>query len=123
MADEACRLLSERRMLMDKEETIAVFTRDMSEYLRCSDLTETKSFIRSFVKEIAVRPGRATIRYTLPIPEEGTSVLRDASDVALRSPAINTVPFRWRNWPGVRRGGGVSRLERTEGFERRVEAP
>ncbi len=64
----------------------------MGEYLKSSDLTETKSFIRSFVKEIVVRPGRATISYTMPIPGDGASGLRDASDIALRSPVINTVP-------------------------------
>ena len=91
-ADEARRRLSGRRVLLDNAETIAVFARDMSEYLESSDLTETKSFIRSFVKEIVARPGRATINYTMPIPGDGASGLRDASDIALRSPVINTVP-------------------------------
>ena len=42
----------------------------MSEFLRTSELTESKAFIRSFVKEIVVVPGTATIRYTIPTPPD-----------------------------------------------------
>ena len=31
---------------------------------------ESRAFIRSFVKEIEVRPGKATIHYTIPTPED-----------------------------------------------------
>ncbi len=33
-----------------------------------SDRTESKAFIRPFVREVAVAPGEATIRYALPLP-------------------------------------------------------
>ena len=42
----------------------------MSEYLRSSELTESRVFIQSFVKEIEVRPGKATIHYSMPTPED-----------------------------------------------------
>ena len=35
-------------------------------FLVTSELTESKASIRSFVKEIKVRPGKATIRYIPP---------------------------------------------------------
>ena len=39
-------------------------------FLTESEPTETKAFIRSFVKQVAVRPGWATIHYTIPGPED-----------------------------------------------------
>ena len=51
-------------------DTITAFAQDMSEYLKTSELTESKAFIRSFVKEIEVRPGKATIHYSIPTPED-----------------------------------------------------
>ena len=42
----------------------------MCEFLKTSELTETKAFVRSFVKEVLVRPGGATIVYTIPTPED-----------------------------------------------------
>ena len=47
-------MLSERRSFRDEVETIAAFAKDMNWFLQESELTETRSFIRSFVKEIVV---------------------------------------------------------------------
>ena len=69
-AEEARSVLAQRRMLLDSADTIAAFAKDMSEFLMTSDLTETKAFIRTFVKEIGVRPGNATIHYTIPTPPD-----------------------------------------------------
>ena len=44
----------------------------MSEYLKTSELTESRSFIQSFVKEIVVEPGKAAVRYTIPISQSTT---------------------------------------------------
>ena len=41
----------------------------MREFLKGSELTETKAFIRMFVKDITNRPGTATIHYTIPISQ------------------------------------------------------
>ena len=53
-----------------QRETIATFAAEMSEFLKTSELTETKAFVRSFVKEIVVKPGRAAIVYSIPTPDD-----------------------------------------------------
>ena len=68
-AEKARVLLSERRVILNEVDTITAFARDMSDYLVKSSLTESRAFIKSFIKEIAVAPGKATIRYTIPISQ------------------------------------------------------
>ena len=82
-AEEARAILSKRRVTLDKVETITAFARDMSEYLTESELTESRAFIRSFVREIEVRPGRATFHYTIPTPEDSPIGGADLAEVAL----------------------------------------
>ena len=55
----------------------------MSEFLKTSELTETKAFVRSFVKEVLVRPGGVTIVYTIPTPEDSPTGGADAAEIAL----------------------------------------
>lgn len=50
------------REVLDDVDTITAYAEDMSEFPGTSELTESKAFIHSFVKEIAVAPGAATIR-------------------------------------------------------------
>ena len=69
-AEEARALLKERRQLLDSADTIAAFAEDMSDFLKKSELTETKAFVHSFVKKIEVKPGKATIVYSIPTPED-----------------------------------------------------
>ncbi len=88
-AEEARAVLSKRRVTLDKIETITEFARDMSEYLKTSDLTESKAFIRSFVKEVSVKPGRATILYTIPTPEDSPVGGRDTAEVILNGGVMN----------------------------------
>ncbi|MDE2842592.1 MAG: recombinase family protein, partial [Chloroflexota bacterium] len=66
-ADEARAILSMRMTGLGDEETIAAYVMEMSSFLMESDLTETRAFIKSFVKEIGVVPGKAVIRYTIPM--------------------------------------------------------
>ena len=68
--DEARAGLAERRRILDRVETITTFAKEMGEFLRTSEITETRSFIRSFVKGVAVEPDRAVISYTVPMPED-----------------------------------------------------
>ena len=82
-ADEARTLLSERRQFLDSADTIATFAEDMSEFLKTSELTETKAFVRSFVKEVEVKPGKAAIVYSIPTPEDSPIGGADAAEVAL----------------------------------------
>ena len=90
-AEEARAILAERRALLDRAETIAAFAADMSEFLRTSELTETRSFIRSFVKEIQIRPGKATIVYTIPMPEDSPIGDSDTAELALTDGVRSTI--------------------------------
>ena len=87
-ADEARAILSKRRVL-DKMETITAFAKDTSEYLKTSQLTESRAFIRSFVKEIEVRPGKATIHYSIPTPEDSPIEGGNAAEVLFNGGVMN----------------------------------
>ena len=65
-AEEARTLLSDRRQFLNSADTIATFAEDMSEFLKVSELTQTRAFIHSFVKEIEVKPlqGRHRLLHT-----------------------------------------------------------
>ena len=90
-AEEARAVLAERRVLLDSADTIARFASEMSEFLRTSELTETKTFIRSFVKQITVKSGQAVIHYTIPTPEDSPIGSADAAEVALTQRVMSTV--------------------------------
>ena len=71
-AEEARGLLKERRQLLDSADTIATiatFAEEMSDFLKTSELTETRAFVHSFVKEVQVKPGKAAIIYSIPISQ------------------------------------------------------
>ena len=68
-AEDARALLLERRVVLDDVKTITAYANDMSEFLKTSELTESRAFIESFVKEIVVSPGNAVVRYTIPISQ------------------------------------------------------
>ena len=76
-------LLAERREYLDSADTIAAFAEAMSEFLKTSELTETKAFVHSFVKEVQVKPGRAAIVYSLPTPEDSPIGEADSAEIAL----------------------------------------
>ena len=44
-AEEASKLLSDRRQFLDSADTIATFAEDMSEFLKTSELTQTRAFV------------------------------------------------------------------------------
>ncbi len=92
-AAEAKAMLSERRVVLDDVETITAYAEDMSEFLKTSELTESRAFIESFVKEIVVSPGSAVVRYTIPMPEDSRIPGRDAEEVALHSPVLSIVKY------------------------------
>ena len=68
-AEEARALLKDRRQFLDSADTIATFAEEMGEFLNNSELTETRAFVHSFVKKVEVKPGKATIVYTIPISQ------------------------------------------------------
>ena len=90
-AEEARALLSDRRQFLDSAETIATFVAEMSEFLKTSELTETKAFVGSFVKEIVVKPGRAAIVYSIPTPDDSLIGGADAAEIALNGSVMNSV--------------------------------
>ena len=97
-ADEARAMVAERRVVLDDAETITAYAEDMSEFLKTSELTESRAFIESFVKEIVVSPGGAVVRYSIPMPEDSRMAGRDTEEVALRSPVLSTINNGGRYW-------------------------
>ena len=90
---EARAALSERCEVLDDVGTITAYPEGMREFLRTNELMESKAFIRSFVKQIAVAPAAATIRYRSRCPGEvrgggarrwaGGSLVRRATEFAM----------------------------------------
>ena len=66
---EARASLGQRRKVLEQVETITAYAQDMSRFLKKSGLTERRTFIESFVKEIVVTPDNALMRYTIPISQ------------------------------------------------------
>ena len=89
--EKARALLKERRQFLDSADTIAPFVAEMSEFLKTSELTETKAFVGSFVKEVVVKPGRAAIVYSIPTPEDSPIGGADAAEIALNGRVMNSV--------------------------------
>ncbi len=97
-AEEARALLSDRRQFLDSADTIATFAAEMGEFLKTSELTETKAFVRSFVKEIVVKPGRAAIVYSIPTPDDSPAGGADAVEIALNGGVMNSVRHGGPDW-------------------------
>ena len=90
-AEEARGLLKERRQLLDSADTIATFAEEMSDFLKTSELTETRAFVHSFVKEVQVKPGKAAIIYSIPTPDDSPIGGADAAEIALNGRVMNSV--------------------------------
>ena len=108
-ASEAQSLLSLRRASVQDMERVAAYAVEMSDFLMESEVTETKAFIRSFVKDVLVRPGAATIHYTIPTPEDNDIGGADIAEIALSRQVMNTVT---RGGPGgIRTPGLLNAIE------------
>ena len=68
-SEQARAALAQRRKVLDDVNTIAAYAKDMRGFLNESELTERRTFIKSFVKEIVVMPDDALLRYTIPISQ------------------------------------------------------
>ena len=90
-AEEARAILSQRREVLDDVETITTYAQDMSEFLKDSELTERRAFIETFVKEIVVMPGKAVVRYTVPMPDDSPIPGKRTEDMALNGSVLSTV--------------------------------
>ncbi len=94
-ADEARSILALRRANVQDVERIAAYAREMSGFLMESEVTETKAFIRSFVKEVTVRPGKAVIHYAIPTPLDNDIEGADIAEVALSRRVMKSVTAGW----------------------------
>ena len=83
-AEEARALLGERRQFLDSADVIATFAEEMSDFLNESKLTERRTFIESFAKEIVVMPDNAVVRYTIPMPDDCPIPGKDAEGMVLK---------------------------------------
>ena len=109
-AEKARNALAERRALLDKAEVVAEFAADMADFLRASDITESKAFLRTFIKRIVVEPGRATIHYTIPMPEDSPIGPKDAAEVALADSVRSSVRDGGPGWIRTSDRAVMSRL-------------
>ena len=89
--EEARAILSQRREVLDDVETINTYAQDMSEFLKDSELTERRAFIETFVKEIVVMPGKAVVRYTVPMPDDSPIPGKRTEDMVLNGSVLSTV--------------------------------
>ena len=65
-AEQARAALAQHRQVLDDVNTIAAYAKDMRDFLKESELTERRAFIKSFVKEIVSCP--ATPSSDTPFP-------------------------------------------------------
>ena len=91
-ADQARAALAQRRNVLDDVNAIAAYAQDMSAFLKESELTERRTFIASFVKEVIVMPDDALMRYTVPMPEDSFLAGGVTEKVALNGSVLASVP-------------------------------
>jgi len=60
-------LLADRRVELADVETVRTYVEDLRNLLGKSSITEKKSFVKGFVKEVMVTGGEVTIDYTMPL--------------------------------------------------------
>ncbi len=80
--------LSERREVLEEVETITAYGEETTGVLQDERFSGVEAFIHSVVKEIAVAPGAATIRYTIPMPGDIRLRGGKAEDVAIGGPVL-----------------------------------
>ncbi len=65
--------MSDRRVELADTETVAGYVSDLHNLLNEGSLTERKSFVRSFVKEVKVTGDEVMLTYTIPMQPGGLS--------------------------------------------------
>ena len=109
-AETARRTLADRRQLLDSEDKIAAFAEEMSDFLLTSELTETRAFLRTFIQRIEVKPGRAVIGYTIPMPEDSPIGRSDRAEVGLEDGVRKSVRVGGPGWIRTSDRAVMSRL-------------
>ena len=100
-AAEAHTALVERRQLCGNADVVAECgecAEDMCDFQPTGDSTETRAFIRTFVREITVRPGRAMIRDTIPTPQDSQIGRSDTAQVGVNEGVISAVGAAAQTW-------------------------
>ena len=97
-AEGARAILAQRREVLDDVKTITAYAQDMSKFLRKSELTERRAFIETFVKEIALLPDNAVVRYTVPMPGDSLIPAKKVHEIPLNGSAVSTGNSSPPNW-------------------------
>jgi site-specific DNA recombinase len=63
-------LLSQRKIELVGPELTRQYVEDLRQFIDSTELTERRSFVKSFVKEIKVTGNEGRIRYTFPLPPD-----------------------------------------------------
>ena len=80
--------LSQRQIEPLDEDTVKHYVEDMRDLLSNSPLTDRRSFVKSFVKELKVTGNEVLMTYTMPVPPKGAS--------EERVPVLDTVQYGGR---------------------------
>ena len=86
LLQEANAILSQRRATRDGVATITAKTLSTTEYPEASELPERKVFVETFVRDIVVMPGKATIHYKVPIVKDSPNPDGDSEELDLAGP-------------------------------------
>ena len=78
--------------------TIAAYAQDMSAFLKESELTERRTFIESFVKEVVVMPDNALMRYTVPMPDDSLIPGKKVQEIPLNGSVVSSVNGSPPDW-------------------------
>ena len=84
---EAQSILSQRKSVKNDLEAIVARAQDMGEFLNESELSERKALAEALVREIVVMPGKAVVRYTVPMAGDSHTPGADSEEVPLDGPA------------------------------------
>jgi len=82
-AADARDIISQRRTDRDDVDAVAACALDLAGFVKESEIREGRAFVWTFVKEVAVRPGNALVRYTIPMPGESPIAGRNSEEMAL----------------------------------------
>jgi site-specific DNA recombinase len=82
--------LSDRRVELADEETVAGYVADLRDLLNEGSLAERRTFIRSFVKEVKVTGKEALLTYTIPMLPRGVT--------EEKLPVLSIVHYGGRYW-------------------------
>ena len=81
--------LSQRLAVLDDVDTLVAYAKNMTRFLKESEMTERRAFVETFVKDIAVMPGNARMRYTIPMPDNSRIPGRNAEEMVLNGSVLS----------------------------------